>query len=111
MVGRGGKEASQTGGVGVEQIIERDGRIYYGEKECASWDHAYELFRADYHHSVGRIAWYRLNRLGSRVDRKRGFYTTYSEECSEGSGVHGPRAMCSLVGMLGTSYCWVFRRP
>ena len=53
----------------MEQITRKDGVIYYGIQPCKNAEEAYEKFREEYHQSLGKRVYQRLNRLGQRVER------------------------------------------
>ena len=88
----------------MEQIIRKDGRLYYGERVCRDADDAYRRFRRDYNESVGRVAFYRLNRFGSRKDRVRdiGIVCSSKPSCPVQDEVRVP---VMHMGMLAGCYC------
>lgn len=92
----------------MEKIERIDGNIYYGDKLCSSVDAAYVLFRDDYNKSVGKRAYERLSRLGSRTERIHGqgfdFTNEYSEYLAEQFKGYG-RVECIIMGMVGIAYC------
>ena len=67
----------------MEKITRRQEGFYYGETKCSCADDAYRLFREDYHRSLGKNAYGRLNRLGAREERQHGYGFIFSErkEC------------------------------
>lgn len=86
----------------MEQIVRKDGRIYYGEHLCTDADDAYCRFRDDYHRSLGRLAYYRLNRIGQRKERIHDNGFVFSRNLDyEGNGKVDVR----LLGLVETSYC------
>lgn len=87
----------------MEQITRKDGVIYYGSKKCSSADEAYILFRSEYHESLGRVAYKRLNRLGSRRERVHGFGFVFDEP--RRSPEHVERVPMYLLGIVAGSYC------
>lgn len=87
----------------MEQITRSDGQIFYGEKRCIDADEAYCRFRADYHASIGREAFLRLNRLGQRQERIHGYGFVFSRLLS-GSESWG-KTPVRMLGLVGTSYC------
>ena len=92
----------------MEKIIRgKDGRIYYGKHLCADADDAYRLFRRDYHGSLGRVASYRLGRMGQREERIHGFGFCFEHPVLYESGKTNYR----LLGLIGIHYwrivgCW-----
>lgn len=91
----------------MAEIVRKDGRIYYGERICADADHAYRLFRDEYHSSIGRKAFLRLNRLGQREERMHGYGFVFAEERTAPVHTFG-RIPIRLLGLVGISYCWIF---
>lgn len=91
----------------MEQIVRKDGGIYYGELLCDDADHAYRLYRNDYYAAIGRKAFLRLNRLGQREERIHGYGFVFAEERT--APVHsGGRITARLLGLVGISYCRIF---
>ena len=92
----------------MEKITRREDGLYYGERRCASADEAYQLYREDYHSSLGKRVYRRLNRLGSRKERIHGFgidfIQEYSDELANRFERYG-RAKCRIMGIVGISYC------
>lgn len=86
----------------MEQIVKKDGRLYYGDQPCRNADDAYCRFRNEYHASLGRRAYHRLNRFGQREERihDNGFVFEGSLGY-EGDG----RADVYILGLMGLSYC------
>ncbi len=87
----------------MEQIVRRDGKVFYGKETCRDADDAYCRFREDYHASVGREAFLRLNRLGSRSERIHGFGFSFSSAVPP--FVQGARVSYRILGLVGISYC------
>jgi hypothetical protein len=87
----------------MEKIERRDGVIYYGSKKCSSADEAYLLFRSSYHESIGRTAYLRLNRLGSRKERVHGFGFVFDEPRRSQEDVR--RVPMYLLGIVAGAYC------
>lgn len=90
------------------QIVRKDGRIYYGERPCKNADEAYDLFRDEYHASIGRQAFLRLNRIGQRSERIHEFGFEFSrpidgEKFRKYGTVH-----YGLLGRVGISYSRIF---
>lgn len=88
----------------MEQITTRDGALYYGEHECKSVDEAYACFRSDYHRSLGRDASRRLNRLGKRRERVRGYGFVFAEGEDLQQFDTGRRIDAQFLGLVGISY-------
>lgn len=63
----------------MEQIVKRGNVLYYGEEPCKSVDDAYRKFRDDYHRSLGRSVYKRLDRLGQRHERIHGYGFVFSD--------------------------------
>ena len=92
----------------MEQIIRKDGKIYYGSTECDNADHAYRLFRSDYHESLGRVSSLRLDRFGQRKERIHGFGFCLSGQASlAGQFPESPKTGYRILGIVGVSYCRV----
>ena len=91
----------------MEQIIRKNGRIYYGERICEDADHAYRLYREDYHASIGCQAFLRLNRLGQREERIHGYGFTFAHPVSfeRDDGGAGGKTRVRILGLVGISYC------
>ena len=90
------------------QIVRKDGRIYYGERPCKNAEEAYDLFRDEYHASIGRQAFLRLNRIGQRSERIHEFGFEFSrpidgEKFRKYGTVH-----YGLLGRVGISYSRIF---
>ena len=94
----------------MEQIVRKEGKLYYGERFCRDAEEAYELFRKDYHASIGRQAFLRLNRLGQRSERIHGFGFDFSRPI-EDSGDEFRRygtIRYRMAGRIGISYLRIF---
>lgn len=87
----------------MEQIIKKDGQIFYGKEKCLDAESAYCKFREDYHASIGRKAFLRLNRLGSRQERIHGFGFSFSSAVPP--FVSDTRVPYRILGLVGISYC------
>lgn len=91
----------------MEQITRKDGEVYYGSRKCLNINEAYSLFRNDYHRSLGRDPYGRLDRLGQRKERVHEFGFVFSKP----KGGLSKKILGSvpvkywLLGMLGISYC------
>lgn len=94
----------------MEQIVRRDGRIYYGERPCRDAEEAYEFYRNDYHASIGREAFLRLNRLGQRSERIHGFGFDFARPLDyRGNDFRRyGTVLYRLAGRIGISYLRVF---
>ena len=93
----------------MEQITRKEGKYFYGERECYGVDDAYCHFRDEYNMSVGRIAFKRLSRLGSRKERVHGRGFVFSEEPKD-PGLHHSTVPIRLIGLVCGSYCWILGR-
>ena len=91
----------------MEQITRRDGLVYYGERRCINIEDAYGLFRKDYHESIGRDSYARLDRLGRRKERVHGFGFVFEREPSKVSvrGKDCPVIRARMLGIVCISYC------
>ncbi len=88
----------------MEQITRKDGRIYYGQRKCEDADDAYRRFRNDYHESVGRKAFFRLDRLGQRMERVHGFGFDFDGPVLPVKEHYG-KTKYRLLGLVDISYC------
>ena len=90
----------------MEQIDKRNGVIYYGNQVCKDADDAYVRFRDDYHASLGRVAYLRLDRIGQRKERVHGFGFVFDppfqDAPDEFRGLG--RVRCRILGFLGIAY-------
>lgn len=94
----------------MEQIVRKDGQIYYGRIRCVDADDAYSRFRDDYHASIGREAFLRLNRLGQRSERIHGFgfdFTKPLDSRRDDFRRYGT-VLYRMAGRIGISYLRVF---
>ena len=89
----------------MEQIVKLDGIFYYGEQACDDADEVYRRFRDEYNAGVGRAAYKRLSRLGSRKERVHefGFIFDMPKEVPVGA----ERKTVTLLGLVAGSYCWM----
>ena len=92
----------------MEQIVRRDGQIYYGRIRCVDADEAYCRFRDDYHASIGRQAFLRLNRLGQRMERVHGFGFDFTKRIDDSDFCGNGTVFYKLAGKVGISYLRVF---
>lgn len=97
----------------MEQIVRKDGQIFYGRIQCLDADEAYCLFRDDYHRSIGKRASYKLDRLGQREERIHGYGFSFSHPVSLGADDRRPSKATPvrLLGIVDISYyrivgCW-----
>lgn len=88
----------------MEQIVKRDGKIYYGSVECLNADDAYRKFRDDYNVALGKRYYQRLGRLGARKERVHGFGFVYDGE-PDLPGVTGGLVPTRLLGIAAGAYC------
>lgn len=89
----------------MEQIRKVDGKLYYGEIQCKDADEAYRRFREDYHKSIGRAAYKRLNRLGSRKERMHGSGFVFSTKPECPPGIKRKVVPIYIMGIIAGSYC------
>ena len=89
----------------MEQIVRKDGRIYYGDWLCSDADGAYRLFRSDYNASCGRSAFRFLNRLGQRSERIHGYGFDYGPGTVPVPCGNQKRTPVRILGLVGSSYC------
>ena len=92
----------------MEQIVRRDGQIFYGRIRCLDADDAYCRFRSDYHASIGRQAFLRLNRLGQRRERVHGFGFDFAKRIGYNDFKRYGTVLYHLAGKMGISYLRVF---
>lgn len=91
----------------MEQIIRKDGQIFYGEYRCTDADDAYCRFRDDYHCALGKRAYYRLNRLGQREERVHGYGFVFSSplDFKRDDGRTCQPVDSRLFGLVEGAYC------
>lgn len=88
----------------MEQITRRDGVYFYGDRRCEGADDAYYRFRKDYNASVGRKAFYRLERIGQRTERIHGSGFSFSDY-NRGDEFRGyGKVHYRMGGFIGISY-------
>ena len=87
----------------MEQIVKENGVLYYGEEICVSVDDAYSKFRKDYHKSIGRASYKRLDRLGQRKERIHGYGFVFEPGYSI-THFTGKKTVCRILGLVGISY-------
>lgn len=85
----------------MEKIARRNGVLYYGDKICSSVEEAYSRFREDYHKSIGKATYQRLDRLGQRIERLHGYGFVFDTEPEE---FPCKKTDCRIMGLLGISY-------
>ena len=88
----------------MEQITRRDGIYYYGDERCAGVEQVYERFREDYHSSVGRKAFQRLDRIGQRTERIHGFGYCFADERGGDEFRRYGKVRYRMGGLVGISY-------
>lgn len=95
----------------MEQIARRDGVYHYGDIPCLNADEAYRLFRNDYHASLGKRVYRRLD-ARAREERVHGFHVYYTDEYQKalddefGKMMEGVQVPCHILGISGISYCY-----
>lgn len=92
----------------MEQIVRRDGQIYYGRIRCMDANEAYSRFRDEYHASIGRQAFLRLNRLGQRSERVHGFGFDFSRPIDGKEFERYGTIHYGLLGRVGISHLRIF---
>ena len=90
----------------MEQITKVDGRYYYGDKLCSGPEDIYRRFRDDYNAGVGRAAYRRLSRLGSRKERVHEFGFVFDKPSDESEDRYS-RVRLTLLGLVCGAYCWI----
>lgn len=92
----------------MEQITKVREAIYYGVRLCHDVDEAYRLFREDFHNSLGKAYYRRLN-IPARIERIHGHKTwmtdsRYEEADRRFSGTG--RVPCYILGIIDISYVY-----
>lgn len=92
----------------MEQIKKRDGCYFYGRQLCLNADDAYCKFRDDYHASLGKRVYRRLN-AKDRSERIHGFHVYFSrpiqEKLDAEFGQPRQRIPYRMLGLVGVAYC------
>ena len=88
----------------MEQIIKSGEQYYYGERKCRDADDAYCRFRDEYHAGIGRVAFKRLTRLGSRTERVHGYGFVFEEDPVDPK-LHFTVVPTRLMGIIAGAYC------
>ena len=92
----------------MEQITRKDGRLYYGSQRCYDANDAYCRFRDDYHASLGKAVYRRLN-MPEREERIHGFKVYFSDEIQKTLDAEFGNPIGKipfrLLGLVGISYC------
>ena len=96
----------------VRKITKNDGRYLYGTQLCIDANDAYCRFRDDYHASLGKCVYRRLN-SPEREERIHGFHVYYSPDYERvidgefcgGMGEGNQRVRYRLLGIVQLSYC------
>ena len=91
----------------MEQITKIDGKYYYGNQVCTGPEDIYRRFRDDYNAGVGRAAYRRLSRLGSRKERVHEFGFVFDKPADKSKVQLDFRFRLSLLGLVCGSYCWI----
>ena len=91
----------------MEKITKRNGVYYYGERRCSGADDVYRHFRDGYHASLGRAAYRRLGRFGSRTERVHEFGFVFDGPVSRVDIDGYGKLRLSLIGLVCGSYCWI----
>ena len=90
----------------METIKKIDGEIYYGDRRCTDSDMAYRLFREDYHKSLGKAYYQRLN-IPAREERIHWSGINVSPERYDelrDRFESDERVPCRIMGFLGIGY-------
>lgn len=96
----------------MEQIVKKDGQLYYGTIQCKSVNDAYNAFRKDYHSSLGKAVYQRLDRLGQRKEYLHGYGFIFdSSSVSEWKPGERHRYNCYILDKVDLGYvrtigCW-----
>ena len=92
----------------MEQITKRDNVYLYGGRPCRDAEEAYGRLRDDYHRSLGRVAYKRLDRLGSRQERVHGYGFVFSGQRARDLELFGTgrdeRIPVRIIGLVAGSY-------
>lgn len=88
----------------MEQITRKGGIVYYGDRQCSTVNEAYSRFRYDYHESLGRVAYRRLNRLGTRKERVHGYGFVF-KDTPDFRDIRRTKIPVYLLGIVSGSYC------
>ena len=92
----------------VRKITKNDGRYLYGTQLCIDANDAYCRFRDDYHASLGKRVYRRLN-MPERAERIHGFHVYFDEPVQRALdaefGEPKGRVPYRLLGMANLSYC------
>ena len=91
----------------MEQITKRNGVYYYGERRCSGADDVYRHFRDGYHASLGKAAYRRLGRLGSRRERVHEFGLVFDKPFPRMDTDRYGKLRLYLCGLVCGSYCWI----
>jgi hypothetical protein len=94
----------------MEQIIRKDGAIYYGRILCKDADDAYVMFREDYHRDLGRAVYRRLDRIGKRTERIHGFGFVRDGELDGSRFVGLQKVRYYVLGLIGIHYFRIMGR-
>ena len=94
----------------MEQIVRREGKLYYGDILCRNAEEAYDRFRRDYHRSIGKAVYRRLDRYGHRVERVHGFGFYRDEPYRPTHEIPNIKVPYVLLGLIGTSYVRMIER-
>lgn len=91
----------------MEQIERINGILFYGKDQCKDVEELYRRFREDYHRSIGRAAYKRLNRIGSRHERVHESGLIFSERRHNPIGVSERMVPVRFLGLISGAYCKV----
>ena len=92
----------------VRKITRDNGRYLYGTQLCIDANDAYCRFRDDYHASLGKAVYRRLN-MPERKERVHGFKVYYKDNVQQmlDSEFGNPEKKIEyrIMGLVGVSYC------
>lgn len=91
----------------MEQITKKDGVFYYGGTRCNDAEDVYRRFRDGYHASLGRSAYRRLGRIGTRKERVHEFGFIFDEPVPRVGDILQGKLRLHLLGLVCGSYCWM----
>lgn len=104
MASRGGKAGRVPQEDRMEQITRHEEDIYYGGQKCTGAEEAYERFRNEYHKSIGREFYHRLDRNPWRGERVHGFGFDFTRRPEFDSSSIG-KVDYRILGILCGAYC------
>lgn len=98
----------------MEQIVKKNGQLYYGSLHCNTINDAYNAFRKDYHTMLGKSVYRRLDRLGQRKERLHSYGFVFDDDLqsTELLGIKH-RYNCYILDKVDLGYvrtigCWEY---